>query len=76
MLTETTVTGWGLVLGEIGPVRGVGQAPRLPTNVILDREGKVRFAEPNFYWASEEQITQVLEGLGVLRPTASSSPRG
>jgi hypothetical protein len=48
----------------------------LPTNVILDREGKVRFAEANFYWASEEKITRALEGLGVLRPTASSSPEG
>ena len=48
----------------------------LPTNVILDREGKVRFAKASFYWASEEKITQALEGLGVLRPTASSSPEG
>jgi thiol-disulfide isomerase/thioredoxin len=48
----------------------------LPTTVILDREGKVRFAEASFYWASEEKITQALEGLGVLRPTASSSPEG
>jgi hypothetical protein len=48
----------------------------LPTNVILDRQGRVRFAEPNFYWASEEKITQALEELGVLRPTASDSPKG
>lgn len=40
----------------------------LPTTVILDREGIVRFAEPNFYWASREKIEEVLRGLGVGLP--------
>lgn len=40
----------------------------LPTTVILDREGIVRFAEPNFYWASREKIESVLRGLGVRLP--------
>ncbi|MEW6488209.1 MAG: TlpA disulfide reductase family protein [Thermodesulfobacteriota bacterium] len=40
----------------------------LPTTVILDREGIVRFAEPNFYWASREKIEGVLRGLGVGLP--------
>jgi len=39
----------------------------LPTSVILDREGKVRFAEPNYYWASQKKIRKVLEDLGVGR---------
>jgi len=37
----------------------------LPTTVILDREGNVRFAEPNFYWASKQKIEGVLTELGV-----------
>lgn len=38
----------------------------LPTSVIVDREGRIHFAEPNFYWASEEQISGALQELGVL----------
>jgi len=38
----------------------------LPTSVIVDRKGEVRFAEPNYYWASKEKITNVLSDLGVL----------
>ncbi|MBE0617743.1 MAG: TlpA family protein disulfide reductase [Proteobacteria bacterium] len=37
----------------------------LPTTVILDRQGLVRFAEPNFYWASREKIETVLRDLDV-----------
>ena len=37
----------------------------LPTSVILDREGKVRFVEPNYYWASQKKIKGVLQELGV-----------
>ena len=40
----------------------------LPTSVILDREGKVRFAEPNYYWASQKKFRAVLEELGVSQP--------
>lgn len=38
----------------------------LPTSVIVDREGNVHFAEPNFYWASVDNITAALQELGVL----------
>jgi peroxiredoxin len=38
----------------------------LPASVIVDRQGEVRFAEPNYYWASAEKITTVLSDLGVL----------
>ncbi len=38
----------------------------LPTSVVVDREGRVHFAEPNFYWASEENLTRALSELGVL----------
>lgn len=37
----------------------------LPTSVILDREGKVAFVEPNYYWASQKKIKAVLKELGV-----------
>lgn len=40
----------------------------LPTSVILDREGKVRFAEPNYYWASQKKFRTVLDELGVSAP--------
>ncbi len=40
----------------------------LPTSVILDREGKVRFAEPNYYWASQKKIKEVLGELGLAQP--------
>ncbi len=39
----------------------------LPTSVILDQEGNVRFAEPNYYWASQKKIRKVLEDLGVAK---------
>ena len=37
----------------------------LPTTLILDQKGTVRFAEPNFYWASKQKIEGVLKELGV-----------
>ena len=40
----------------------------LPTSVILDREAKVRFAEPNYYWASQKKIKAILSNLGVTQP--------
>jgi peroxiredoxin len=39
----------------------------LPSSVILDRKGRISFAEPNFYWASRDNITAALTELGVLR---------
>lgn len=32
----------------------------LPTSIVIDRKGKVRFAEPNYYWATQEKIADVL----------------
>jgi peroxiredoxin len=43
----------------------------LPTNVIIDREGEIRFAEPNYYWASKGKISTVLSDLGVLADLGS-----
>ncbi len=40
----------------------------LPTSVILDRKGAVRFAEPNYYWASQKKIKEVLSELDVYQP--------
>ena len=37
----------------------------LPTSVILDREGKVKFAEANYYWESQKKMRAVLEQLGL-----------
>jgi peroxiredoxin len=39
----------------------------LPTSVILDREGKVRFAEPNYYWASQKKFRAILAEMGVAK---------
>jgi peroxiredoxin len=38
----------------------------LPTNVILDREGRVAYAEPNFYWDSKNQLSTALGELGAM----------
>jgi len=40
----------------------------LPTSVILDQEGKVRFAEPNYYWASQKKFREVLGEMGISAP--------
>jgi len=39
----------------------------LPTNIIIDRDGQVAFAEPNYYWASQDQLTAALRDLDALR---------
>jgi peroxiredoxin len=35
----------------------------LPTSIILDKKGVVRFAEPNYYWASQEKIADVISAI-------------
>lgn len=37
----------------------------LPTSVIVNQEGKVMFAEPNYYWASQNKIKSILAGMGI-----------
>lgn len=37
----------------------------LPTSIIVDQEGKIVFAEPNYYWASQNKIKGILAGLGI-----------
>ncbi len=37
----------------------------LPTSVIIDREGKIVYVEPNYYWASQKKIKGVLKELGL-----------
>jgi len=32
----------------------------LPTSVILDKKGIVRFAEANYYWATQEKLAEVI----------------
>jgi peroxiredoxin len=39
----------------------------LPTNIIVGRQGEIAFAEPNYYWASEDNLVAALRGLGALR---------
>jgi peroxiredoxin len=39
----------------------------LPTSIIVDPEGKVVFAEPNYYWASQKKIKNVLAEMGIGR---------
>lgn len=38
----------------------------LPTNLILDRDGRVAFAEPNFFWDSRNRILDALTELGAV----------
>jgi len=35
----------------------------LPTSIILDKSGKVRWAESNYYWASQETIAGVIQAI-------------
>ncbi len=35
----------------------------LPTSIIVDKKGKVRFAEPNYYWATQDKIAEILRGI-------------
>jgi len=35
----------------------------LPTSIILDKKGVVRFAEPNYYWASQDNIAEVITAI-------------
>lgn len=37
----------------------------LPTSIIVDPGGKVAFAEPNYYWASQKKIKNILAGMGI-----------
>jgi peroxiredoxin len=32
----------------------------LPTSIILDPKGTVRFAEPNYYWATQDKIADII----------------
>ncbi len=32
----------------------------LPTSIIVDPLGKVRFAEPNYYWATQDKIADII----------------
>lgn len=33
----------------------------LPTSIILDKKGTVRWAEANYYWASQDSIARVIQ---------------
>lgn len=35
----------------------------LPTSIILDKKGIVRFAEPNYYWATQDKIAEVIQSI-------------
>lgn len=37
----------------------------LPTSVIVNPEGKIAFAEPNYYWASQNKIKGILASMGI-----------
>lgn len=38
----------------------------LPTSVIIGKDGKVIFAEPNFYWASPHNIEEAMDSIYTL----------
>ncbi len=33
----------------------------LPTSIIIDKKGVVRYAEPNYYWATQDKIAEVIQ---------------
>ena len=39
----------------------------LPSSVILGRGGEIAFAEPNYYWASQDNLISALSDLNALR---------
>ncbi len=39
----------------------------LPTSVILDKKGVVRYAEANYYWASQDKFAEVIQAIRLGR---------
>ena len=35
----------------------------LPTSIIIDKKGVVRFAEANYYWASQDKFAEVIQDI-------------
>lgn len=35
----------------------------LPTSIILDKKGIVRYAEANYYWASQDKFAEVIQAI-------------
>lgn len=35
----------------------------LPTSIIVDKRGIIRFAEPNYYWATQDKIAEVIKNI-------------
>lgn len=35
----------------------------LPTSIILDKKGIVRFAEANYYWATQDKLADVIQAI-------------
>ncbi|MGE5664812.1 MAG: TlpA family protein disulfide reductase [Deltaproteobacteria bacterium] len=39
----------------------------LPTSIILDKKGVVRYAEANYYWASQDKFAEVIQDIRLGR---------
>lgn len=39
----------------------------LPTSIIIDKKGTVRFAEANYYWATQDRIAEVIQDIRLGR---------
>ncbi|MGE5188491.1 MAG: TlpA family protein disulfide reductase [Gemmatimonadota bacterium] len=39
----------------------------LPTSIILDKQGIVRYAEANYYWASQDKVADVIQDIRLGR---------
>ncbi len=39
----------------------------LPTSIILDKNGIVRYAEANYYWASQDKFAEVIQAIRLGR---------
>lgn len=35
----------------------------LPTSIIIDKAGVVRYAEANYYWATQEKIAEIIQAI-------------
>ncbi len=39
----------------------------LPTSIILDKKGVIRYAEANYYWASQDKFAEVIQAIRLGR---------
>jgi peroxiredoxin len=48
----------------------------LPTSIIIDKTGVVRYAEANYYWATQDQIAEVIQSIRLGKTSANGNGNG